>query len=295
MVENVQSRAGRSVLKLRLWLAEYPLAMAPAWAALAGAFASGRLHWQREDGLLFLGVVLLTDGLWGQLWALLAGKTRPAASDVIPLSGSAAPLPYSSPEAPLSRLWRWLTGINSHRERVSPIAVWRAIVLALLFTVALAWLLGPVALALTAVALLIAASVRYLSGSGLLGALVQAIFEIGLPWLLALRLFGENGWQVAPLAMASGFVLVQTGAQVLPGRSGVWLVSFGQLVPLAWLVAADKPLMAGALAIALLAPLAAQPWLASDSEQRLYTRSYHRVTGPWWLVGMLIAGWAAGH
>jgi len=295
VVEDAQGRAGRSVLKLRIWLAQYPLAMAPAWAALGGAFASGRLHWQREHGLLLLGTMLLTDGLWGQIWALLVGQTRAGASDVVSFAESVAPLPYSSSESPLSRLWRWLTGASSQSGRVLPVAVWRATVLALLLTTAMAWLLGPVALAMTGLALLIAVFFRYLSASGILGALVQAIFEIGLPWLLALRLFGEKGWQVAPAVVASGFVLIQAGAQVLPRRAGIWLVTVGQLVPLGWLIASDRSLMAAVLAITLLAPLAAQRWLALDDEERTYTDYYHRVTGPWWLAGMLIAGWAAGH
>jgi hypothetical protein len=295
VVEDAQSRAGRSVLKLRIWLAKYPLAMAPAWAVLAGALAAGRLHWRREDGLQLLGALLLADGLWGQLWALLVPEEGSVAPETALPGGVAAPVPYSSPQSPLSRFWRWLTFPGGSREGVSPVEVWRAAVLALLSTVALAWLLGPIAMAMTALSLLDAVLARFLRATGPMRALVQAIFEIGLPWLLALRLFGEGGWHAGPLAVASGFVLVQAGAQVLPARSGRWLITLGQLAPLVWLLTADKPLMAGALAIVLLAPLAAQPWLVLDDERESYSRSFHRLTGPWWLAGMLLAGWAAGY
>ena len=71
MVQRERGCDSHSVLGLRVWLARQPFRLAPAWATLAGALASGGLRWQRKDGLLLLLAIILADGLWGQLWTLL--------------------------------------------------------------------------------------------------------------------------------------------------------------------------------------------------------------------------------
>ena len=256
-----QDQGSHAVLGLRVWLARQPFRLAPAWAVLAGALASGGLRWQREDGLQLLLAIVLADGLWGQLWTLLAGRGGAVPEDQTPSAVFAPPLPYAAPESPAARLWRWLAGDAGHMEEAQPAATWRALLMATLFAFGLAALLGPAALALTAAALLLASLARVLLSSRWAGALIQALFEIGLAWLLGHLLVAGLTWPVLPMLMAAGYVLLHAGSLALRGRRGLWLVNLAQFIPLACLIAARQPLAAGALGITLLAPLAWQAWV----------------------------------
>ena len=292
-VEREQSRDGHSVLGLRVWLARRPLRLAPAWAVLAGALASGGLRWQREDGLLLLLAILLADGLWGQLWALLVGQDSPASQESMASAAPVPPLPYAAPAAPASRLWRWLAGDSGPGVGRQPATAWQALLMAALLSFGLALLLGPAALLLTAAALLLASLACYLQPRSFGGALAQAVTEIGLAWLLAHVLFAGFVWLLLPLVVAAGYVLLYTGALALRGRRGLWLVNLAQLVPLACLVIAKQPLAAGALGVTLLPPLIWQSWLGGE-EGGFDAQGYRQRAQVWWWAGMLVVAWAVG-
>lgn len=292
VVGGEQGRDSRSVLGLRVWLARHPLRLAPAWATLAGALASGGLRWQREDGLLLLLAIFLSDGLWGQLWTLLARQDSPASQESATNVALMPPLPYAAPAAPASRLWRWLAG-DSGQGEAQPTTAWRALLMAALFSFGLALLLGPAALLLTVVALPLAGLARYLPRRSFCGALVQAVFEIGLAWLLGHLLFAGLRWPPIPLVVAAGYVWLHMGALALCGRRGLWLVNLAQLIPLACLVALKRPLAAGALGVTLLPPLAWQPWLRGEGDEGGFdTGEYLQRAQVWWWAGMLLAAWA---
>jgi len=283
-----------SVLGLRVWLARQPFRLAPAWATLAGALASGGLRWQRKDGLLLLLAIILADGLWGQLWTLLVRQVRLASGGHAEPTARLLPLPYVAPESPVSRLWRWLAGDAGQQREMQPTAAWRALLMNLPFTVGLALLLGPAALVMTALALLIASLASVLLPRRWGGALAQSLFEIGLAWLLGHLLFAGFAWPVLPLLLAAGYVLLQASSLALHGRHGLWLVNLAQLVPLACLVTAEQPLAAGVLGITLLTPLAWQTWVGQGEEGGLDARGYQKRAQIWWWAGMLVAAWAVG-
>lgn len=288
MAEKAQDRDPHSVLGLRVWLARQPLRLAPAWAVLAGALASGGLRGRRDDGLVLVLAIVLADGLWGQLWALLVGQTHAAAA------GATPPLPYAAPESPAARLWRWLASDAGH-DGTPPAAGWRALLMAALLAFGLAALLGPAALALTAAAVLLMSLARYLPSRRWDGALAQASFEIGLAWLLGHLLVAGLTWPALPLLLAAGYVLLHAGALALRGRRGLWLVNLAQLIPLACLIAGRQPLAAGVWGITLLAPLAWQPWLRQGGEgdgEGFDAHGYVRRVQVWWWAGMLLAAWA---
>jgi len=297
VVQRERGRDSHSVLGLRVWLARQPFRLAPAWATLAGALASGGLRWQRKDGLLLLLAIILADGLWGQLWTLLVRQHSLASEGHAAPTARLLPLPYVVPESPVSRLWRWLGGDAGQRKETQPTAAWRALLMNLLFTVGLALLLGPAALVMTALALLVASLARVLLPRRWGGALAQSLFEIGLAWLLGHLLFAGFAWPVLPLVVAAGYVLLQASSLALHGRRGLWLVNLAQFIPLACSVAAKQPLAAGVLGITLLAPLAWQPWLDRGEEKEnegLDAHEYRQRAQIWWWAGMLVAAWAVG-
>ncbi|MDH7487533.1 MAG: hypothetical protein QHJ81_14815 [Anaerolineae bacterium] len=288
MAEQAPNRDTHSVLGLRVWLTRQPFRLAPAWAVLAGALASGGLRGRRDNVLLLALAIVLADGLWGWLWALLVRRGHSASA------GATPPLPYAAPEAPAARLWRWLAGSVGNEESAQPVAAWQSLLMAVLFAFGLAALLGPAALALTAAALL-AGLARYLLAGRWTGALAQAVFEIGLAWLLGHLLVGGLTWPMLPMLLAVGYVLLHAGALALRDRGGLWLLNLAQLIPLACLIAARQPLAAGALGITLLAPLAWQPWLrqsGEDDRESFDAHGYVRRAQVWWWAGMLLAAWA---
>lgn len=288
MAEKAQGRDTHSVLGLRVWLTRQPFRLAPAWAVLAGALASGGLRGRRDNVLLLVLAMVLADGLWSQLWALQVRQGRSASA------GATPPLPYAAPEAPATRLWRWLASSMGSEESAQPVAAWQSLLMAVLFAFGLAALLGPMALALT-VAALLAGLARYLLSGRWTGALAQAVFEIGLAWLLGHLLVAGLTWPMLPMLLAAGYVLLHAGALALCDRRGLWLVNLAQLIPLACLIAARQPLAAGALGITLLAPLAWQPWLrqsGEDDREGFDAHGYVRRAQVWWWAGMLLAACA---
>ena len=294
VVDKGQFPGSQSVLRLGIGLAEFPFRMAPGWAALAGALASGGLRWQRESILLLLLTIVLTDGLWGQLWTLLQGKATPAGQDLAVPAQMAVPLPYAAYSSPLSSLWRWLVHDARSSGVIQPTAVWRSLILTLLLTVVAAWLLSPVALVLSAVTLLLAVLARGGCPLGILRALAQALSEIGLPWLLAHLLFGGDLRPGLPLLFSACYVLLGAGLLARAARGWLWLVNVAQLVPLVGLMAAGYARMSGALAITLLAPLAWQPWLRLRGSRAIDGMEYRRRGAAWWWAGMMISALAVG-
>jgi hypothetical protein len=284
----------QSVLRLRVSLSERLFSLAPAWAALAGALATGGMHWRRDDILLLLGSILLVDGLWGQLWTQLAGQTATDSPDPVAGRRLVAPLPYATSESALSGLWRWVVGGRRDEQGDQPGATWRALLVACLLTFGFAAFLGPVALVLSGVALLLAVFTGFLAKPGFVSGLCQALFEIGLPWLLAHVLFGglrQPGW---PLLIAVSYLLLHGASLSLRSGRRLWLINLTQLVPLACLIAVDQPVPAGVLAITLLAPLSWQSWLARADGGSMDPQGYRQLAQTWWWAGLLVASWGIG-
>jgi hypothetical protein len=180
MAARTQPDAQSAVFNAQVWIDQAPWRPAALWSVAAGLLAAGLsnrstpLDW-REVLLL----LLLADLLWGGLWRLAGGRNALSALPATAGSQSAW-LPYVQPGSPAARLLSGDdTDLWAYAVRVgAPTAL-----LALL----VAAVLGTPALALTGVALLVAAfgwtMRRTLQRSPIL---LAALMAIGLPWLLTL-------------------------------------------------------------------------------------------------------------
>lgn len=177
--------AGQSaVINAQLWMDQAPWRPAALWAAVAGLLTAGSqagpLDWRTV-----LLVLLLADLLWGGLWRLAGGRTALAA---LPVNGGGSVwLPYLQAGSPAAQLFSGdNTDLWSYAVRVAvPTA---------LLALAVAAVLGAPALALTGVALVVAA-LGWTMNRALQRRpnLLAALMTIGLPWLLALLQMGTPG------------------------------------------------------------------------------------------------------
>ena len=93
--------------------------LGPAAAALAGALASGRLHWNGQVLLL----VVLADLGWGNIWWAVAGTDWRTMRDrwnawvsQETVSRTAA-FPYMQPASPAGRLVRWWADLRAWNRK----------------------------------------------------------------------------------------------------------------------------------------------------------------------------------
>jgi len=263
-----------------------PLAWAgPAWATLCGVVSSGNFGWQGEDWLRLALLILLVDGGWGTLWAALKSTdwATPLRRWRSWRSGEAVtPPPYTLPNSPGDRAYRWLGQLRSWWRNV----LWpacgpalSALAVALPVMVILAISLGPELMLLSAAAL--AVMQLSLAWEGCSFALA-----ILFPWLAGRVAFGPLTPASAGLALA--FALAWGGGRRSESPWGRWLGVGGQLAASALLVVLRHPLATGYLLLMLIPQLALLPWL-----QRGQTTSWYvRYTQPWLMAAMLVAAWA---
>jgi hypothetical protein len=291
--EDVMLRESHSLLGLRVWLAGQPLRLAPAWAVLCGALASGRLRWSWHDGLALVLAVILADGLWGQMWMLLSGSAHGAKGPAESSSGRCCRVPYAVAYSPADRVAAWLRS-SPVTEVATQTALWGQLLLVLVFCVVVALSLGAAALVPVAAALLLAGLSRLVVTNPWGAALSQAGFEIGLPWLLGHVLFAGFAW--SPLSVACGLAYVLWMSLSLRAACGLpsALMVLVCAAPLACLVIARQPMAAGIFGATLLPTLAMVSrgvLLQAGSE----VSARHRTAlQPWWWAGMVVASWGLG-
>ncbi len=256
----------------------------PAWAVLVGAAAAGWLPADTGALLRLAAAVILGDLVWGSLRPLL--PPAPVATPTSTSRTACVSLPYAQPAAPLSRLLRALgAGMGVPADRS-----WQPVAFGATLAVGLSWLLGPAALALTLVAMLVTAwAWLWASQRGAVPALALALLDVVLPGLLGVSLAG--GWPpvdrsafLAP-ALLAGFTLLQWGLYLVAARAGAWQAWAGQLAVLLALVLLQRP-AACALVAALFAPAAW--WLARNPEQAAARGQ------SWWWTAFLVAFLAPG-
>ncbi len=154
----------------------------PAWALICGTIASG--GWQPSGrDLLRIGLaLLLVDPVLGAVWdgleALADDLHRPLSS---------------APDPPVPQPFRGLIRPGRRLARVVSVTA-TSLLLTLLLVAVLAILLGRAASWLILGAVLLAIAMVMLVGShSLLWALMRALLEVGLAWVLALVLFRPGG------------------------------------------------------------------------------------------------------
>ena len=275
--------SGASV-NAEFWLGQHLWRPTAAWATVAAMLAVGALgspqtvDW-REVALL----LLLVDPLWGSLWRLAGGRDA-----LLPLHEHEVPsdirLPYLQPKSPASML----LGLDEHGVMH---LVYRVALPAAGLALAIAFVLGPFAVWMTAVVLAV-------SGLGWIGRhtmkrppiVLGSLAAIGLPWWLTLSLLGppqgEAGWW-GPAALAGlwtihnwgeGRSLLRTGDGVGIVLLGVADVGMGVL-----LLVTRTPLW-----LAVLAALWLPTWLS------VYQRRPMERLQFWWLLAMMVSGLALG-
>lgn len=276
--------SGSATVNAQLWLSHSPLRPTAGWAVLAALLATGwplvspAATW-RDLALIWL----LADPLWGSLWRLAAGRL-----EMLPLREQAGArpvwLPYLQAGSPAARL------LGRDERGVLHLLV-RVVAPSAGLAAAIAWVLGPVALWLTALVMAVSVVgwiVRHTVGY--IPALLHSLVTVTLPWLLGLLLLG-----VAPEDLRweqqVTLVILWTLHHWGEGRAlrakrdylGLGLLAAADIGLLLLLIAGRAP-----LALALLAVIWLPMWLAVYQGRPL-----HRLT-VWWLAAMLISAAAIG-
>ena len=274
-------------LALRMWLAGSPWRLTGGWLVLAGLVASAGLR-VREQPLLDLVLALvLVEALWGGLWLQIVLPAQlPGA-----LVGRRPRLPYANPTGPAGRLLGWRQGDDLP-------GLVRGVVPLLAAALLVAWLVGTVALALTAVAVVLATLAGLSRRAGLptwvqwLHALVLAT----LPFVLGISLAGP--WPVGPvgwrlIALATSYTLLagvslavtNQGAAAATGLPLLLQAGLGAGIVIGVLLLSGQVVAAGLEALLVTAPLLilARPAMARP-----------RTLNGWWLLLVLTSSLAIG-
>jgi hypothetical protein len=227
------------------------------------------------------GALALADLAWGAAWRLIgssesattAGGTKPIGS-----------LPYTQADATAGRMSRWLRGIGS----------WHELVAGLVLTAILSLLLGSAALVLSACALLVMWVGLLCLQRGKVPALVNAVLDVTLPWLLGTMVAtqpdnaGALIKQTKSFALALAFTVLAWGIYHLYRSSrrralGLWL---GYAWVIVTLVGLREAWACAALATLFL-PVSWQVLRDRTSDRAT------RAAAPWWLASMILAAFAA--
>ncbi len=273
---------GTAVAELRVALREGPWRIAAAWSLFAALLATGILRRPDTlDGPRLLLLFLLADPLWGGIWAAL---TRPetveeAAVQARPLF---LHLPYLRDGSPAARL----LGVHGLSEQALRVRL--ALPMVALGLV-VAWVLGPVALGLTGLAIgaSLGGRVAQRTAAVPLG-LFHSLMAVALPWALGLLSApngGEGDWK--PWGAAILWTLLLWAGHRAAGEEGHhthrWALVLVQVGLLAIFVLSVQPLWVGLLAVFFL-----PTWWALAQGTSL-----HRAL-PWWTLAMGLTGFGLG-
>lgn len=271
--------------------------LGPAWAALCGAVASGRLTPSGESLLFLLIVLFLVDVLWGTLWQVIAeGDWFVVSSSNRPLQvheTSSAALPYTAPGSLSHRIFGRL-----HRTRAwGRVIFWPrlgpallGLVVTLPLALVLATILGQRVIILTLAASAIMLLALILARRSITAPLsLRAILEMGLAWLAGHTAFGPLSWW--SFLLATLYVVAYHSYLKLPGNSEqrwLTLLEVSQAVVVVVLIYLRQPLVAGVVGLLLL-PQTFLYSLLDQSEEKLWLL---QRTRPFLMIGMLLAALA---
>lgn len=280
----VRGLSGGATVNAQFWLGQHFWRPTAAWAALAamlavGAFGNVQTVDWREVALL----LLLVDPLWGSLWRLAGGR-----DSMLPLHEHEVRrdvwLPYLQPKSPASML----LGLDDHGVLH---LVYRVVLPTAVLALAIAYVLGPVAVGMSVV-VLIASGLGWIGRhtAGRPAVVLGSLVAIGLPWWLALNLFGpqqgEAGWW-SVAALAGLWTLHHWGESRVMVRAGdglgIALLGAAEVGIAALLLITRTPLW-----LAVLAALWLPTWLSI-----VQGRPMPRLQ-IWWLLAMLVSGLALG-
>ncbi len=268
--------------------------LGPAWAALCGAVASGRLALSGQSLLFLLMVLFLADPLWGTLWHLIAERDWFAYSaDLQVEKEDLAALPYTTPGSLSYRAFSWLNRKWAWWRVVFWPQLGHALLtlaLALFLTLILSVILGQrvILITIAALAVTVLALLRA-HRHGASSSSLQAILEMGFAWLAGHVAF-------APLTLWSfvlaGFYTIayHSCLKLAQNSAGRWLLLLkaSQATVIAILVFLREPVIAGVVALMLLPQMLLQPFLNQGAVELWYLRR----TYPFLMAGTLLAALA---
>lgn len=273
-----------ATINTQTWFSQFPLRPTAGWSVVAAALAVGWLSqpmfWDWRGFALLL---LLVDPLWGSLWRLAAGRL-----ELLPLRERELTqtvwLPYLEPGSPAARL------LGRDDQGVLHLVL-RVVFPSAALALAIALVLGPQAVLLTSVVLLLGLLgwiVRHTVGY--IPAALHSAVTVALPWWLALNLLGgaslSENW-ANQLGLVWLWFLHNWGeGRCLRARGdvlGIGLLAIGDLGIAVLLVISRAPLW-----LALMSILWLPTWLF------VYQRRPMQRLNFWWLVAMLISGLALG-
>lgn len=316
-MDNRESNLGRALL-LRLDAGQPLTALSPAWAALCGLLASGAMRPNVYTLDVTILLLLLVEPLMGGLWALaLTPSKRPAPPTGSPVGSEqdvALPPANELPVAAMlddkvhaepSRVRRLLpfaqAGSAAGRLISGASAVaggWQRrgwVIVAFLVTLAFALALSAVfGLAMAGViAAVVVLALRTRLQTGILAWILQAIYDLLLPWLMgmvALEILARQSLAPygPPLAAALLFTLAYMAclAMVQNHRLPALIVlDAAQLAVLGLLLVQKETLGVWIVGLSLVAQLVFHPWFVKGGDGPGYVR---RVA-PYIILSMVAA------
>lgn len=273
------------LIGLRVFLEPQIWRIAPVWAVLAGALASGAPLLDGAAILRLLGAAILADSLWGMLWRLTAGgEGALSAAPVL-----ARHLPYYQAQSPAGRTLRLI------RYMIAD-AGWYELIVALGSAAILSLLLGWAALGLTVLAWAVTLWAWLLTQAGRRPAGCDALLNVGLPWLLGWALMSNVGAALNTRVEWSGPILAVAFTLMQWGVWRVYLVENRQMVA-AWLGQMSVVVaLIGLQQVRALVPVALlllPSWwfLRRAGQGEMTTQAALTHSGPWWLAAMLLSAY----
>jgi len=263
--------------------------LGPAWAALCGAVASGRLTFSGQNLLVLLVALFLADALWGTLWHLIAERDWFVSSNWHSRAQKArlTTLPYTAPGSPSHRVFGRLGWMKAWWRQSPDFA---GLMVALLLALGLAVILGRRVIILTvaALAIMVLGLLRARRHSAPPSSL-RAVLEMGLAWLAGHTAFGPLSLWSFLLAIL--YTVAYHNCLKLATNSGkhsLVLLNVSQAAVIALLIFFRQPVMAGVVGLLLLPQMLLQPFLGQGKVELWYLRR----TGPLLMAGMLLAALA---
>ncbi len=293
-MDTIVGSLGRVALRLE---AGQPLpALAPVTAALCGALASGAIAWHERTPVMLLLLLLLVEPLMGGLWAVAFDPRWRADAAGDSNSFQLPALPYSRPGSAGHRLMSWLSRVVAGWQAGRFATGWLTIAFAayLAFALAVGVVLGYVVVAVIAGIVVLAA--RLIWRTGVLVHVLQALYDVSLPWLMGMAAFGqvegpvlERYWP-ALLVLALFTLAYAAGAGLLAGSRllALLFLDAAQVLVVIFLVSRQQTLAAWLVGICLVGQLAFHPpFVAGGSGQ-----DYLRRVAVFVLVAMLATAMA---
>jgi hypothetical protein len=294
-MNEATGRLGRAVI-LRLDAGRPLTALSPTWAALAGLLVAGGLRLDQQTLMSGALLWLLVEPLLGGLWQLVS-EYAPAGSAAIAQPGfgledttpDAALLPFGRRGSLGQRLASGLRDtIGGWQEQGWPVV---SFLLSIAIAVAIASTLGAVMGGVAAAMGILAIRLRWRSGA--LAAVLQAAYDMAIPWLMGMVVLGrvaEYGWRAYDngLILAALYTLAYLAALALAHGArlpGVLALDAAQAAVLAIMLSRQEILAVWLFGLCLVGQLAAHPALLAGGTGAAYLRRCSAYV----VVGMLIA------